>query len=256
VRLTCRNQAVSKGEKMSCRILLADRHELVRAGLKAVLESEPDLTVCGESGDGIDTIRLAVRSKPDIIIADPWLPGANGLVLTRRILERRPSQKILIFGTVDSNEAVRGLLQAGVKGVVLKTDGVEDILDAIRALQMDRTYFTSAIESVILREYLRPVPQTPPKHPAASLTLREQEVAQLLAEGRVTKEVGEILGTSVKTAATHRSNLMRKIGVHNLAQMTLYAISHHLIEAPTFQILAKVVELKPAETQSAHKAAA
>ena len=241
---------------MSCRILLADDHELVRSGLKAVLESEPDLTVCGESGDGIDTIRLAAQSKPDIIIADPWLPGANGVILTRRILESRPSPTVLMFGTLDSNEPVRDLLQAGVKGVVLKTDGVEDILDAIRALRMDRTYFTSAIESVILREYLGLVPQTAPEQPAASLTLREQEVAQLLAEGRVTKEIGEILGTSVKTAATHRSNLMRKIGVHNLAQMTLYAISHHLIEAPTFQILAKVVELKQPETQSAHKAAA
>src|SRR4029079_2320992 len=133
--------------KMSCRILLADDHELVRSGLRAVLESEPDLTVCGESGDGIDTIRLAARSKPDIIIADPWLPGANGVILTRRILDNRPSQKVLIFGTIDSNEPVRDLLQAGVKGVVLKTDGVEDILDAIRALRMDRTYFTSAIES-------------------------------------------------------------------------------------------------------------
>jgi DNA-binding NarL/FixJ family response regulator len=241
---------------MGCRILLADDHELVRSGLKTVLESEPDLTVCGESGDGIDTIRLAARSKPDIIIADPWLPGANGVILTRRILESRPHQRVLIFGTFDSNEPIRDLLQAGVKGVVLKTQGVEDILDAIRALRMDRTYFTSAIESVILREYLGLLPKTAPEQRAASLTLRELEVAQLLAEGKVTKEIGELLGTSVKTAATHRSNLMRKIGVHNLAQMTLYAISHHLIEAPTFQILAKVVELKPPETQREHKAAA
>jgi DNA-binding NarL/FixJ family response regulator len=194
--------------------------------------------------------------KPDIIIADPWLPGANGAILTRRILERRPNQKVLIFGTLDSNAPVRDLLQAGVKGVVLKTDAVADVLEAIRALQKDRTYFTSSIESVILREYLGLVPQGAAAQPAPCLTLRELEVAQLLAEGRVTKEIGGILGTSVKTAATHRSNLMRKIGVHNLAEMTLYAVSHHLIEAPTFQILAKVVELRRPESQTAAKAAA
>jgi DNA-binding NarL/FixJ family response regulator len=194
--------------------------------------------------------------KPDIIIADPWLPRANGVILTRRILERRPHQRILIFGTLDSNAPVRDLLQAGVKGVVLKTDGVADILEAIRALQTGRTYFTSSIESVILGEYLGLVPRAAPEQPATYLTLREQEVVQLLAEGRVTKEIGEILGTSVKTAATHRSNLMRKIGVHNVAQITLYAISHHLIEAPSFQIRAKVIELKQPEIQSTAKAAA
>jgi DNA-binding NarL/FixJ family response regulator len=241
---------------MSCRILLADDHELVRSGLKAVLQSESDLAICGESGDGMDTILQAARLKPDIIIADPWLPGANGVILTRRILERRPKQKVLIFGTLDSNAPVRDLLQAGVQGVVLKTDAVADILEAIRALQMDRTYFTSSIESAILREYLGLVPRRAPEQLVTCLTLRELEVAQLLAEGRVTKEIGEILGTSVKTAATHRSNLMRKIGVHNLAEMTLYAISHHLIEAPTFQILAKVVELRQPESQTAAKAAA
>jgi len=241
---------------MSCRILLADDHELVRSGLKAVIQSQSDLTICGESDDGIDTIRQAARMKPDIIIADPWLPGANGVILTRRILQHRPKQKILIFATLDSNGPVRDLLQAGVKGVVLKSDGVADILEAIRALQMDRTYFTSSIESVILREYLELVPQAAPEQPATCLTLRELEVAQLLAEGRVTKEIGAILGTSVKTAATHRSNLMRKIGAHNLAQMTLYAVSHHLIDAPIFQILAKVVEFKQPESQTAAKAAA
>src|SRR6266404_6241483 len=175
---------------MSCRILLADDHELVRAGLKAVLQSESDLTICGESVDGIDTVGQAARLKPDIIIADPWLPGANGAILTRRILERRPNQKVLIFGTLDSNAPVRDLLQAGVKGVVLKTDAVADVLEAIRALQKDRTYFTSSIESVILREYLGLVPQEAAAQPAPCLTLRELEVAQLIAEGRVTKEIG------------------------------------------------------------------
>jgi DNA-binding NarL/FixJ family response regulator len=241
---------------MSCRILLADDHELVRSGLKTVLRSESDITICGESDDGRDTIRQSALLRPDIIIADPWLPRANGVILTRRILERNPEQKILIFGALDSDATVRALLRSGVQGVVLKTDPTADLVEAIKSLRMDRTYFTSSIESVILRGYLQLVPMASPEQPANRLTLREQEVAQLLAEGRVTKEIGVILGTSVKTAGTHRSNLMRKIGVHNLAEMTLYAISHNLIEVPTYQILAKVVELKPAASQSAAKAAA
>jgi DNA-binding NarL/FixJ family response regulator len=243
---------------MSCRILLADDHEVVRSGLRTVLRLESDVTICGESADGMDAIRQANQLRPDIIIADPWLPGANGIVLTRRILESHPEQKILIFGTFDSDATVRDLLRVGVKGVVLKADPVADILGAINALRRDRTYFTSSIESVILHEYLQPVvPPASDEWLDTSLTVREQEVTQLLAEGRVTKEIGTMLGISFRTAATHRSNLMRKLGVHNIAEVTLYAASHHLIEVPIFNTLARVIEIrKRAGQSSAAKAAA
>jgi DNA-binding NarL/FixJ family response regulator len=241
---------------MSCRILLADDHEVVRSGLKAVLQSESDVTICGESEDGTDTIWQANQLKPDIIIADPWLPGANGVVLTQRVLQRRPQQQILIFGTFDSDATVRDLLRVGVKGVVLKTDPVSDIVDAINALRRGRAYFTSSIESVILHGYLQLSTFPSAEQPDMCLTLREQEVAQMLAEGRVTKEIASILGVTTKTAATHRSNLMRKLGVRNIVETTLYAISHHLIEVPTFRPLAEVIELRQGTTQRAAKAAA
>jgi DNA-binding NarL/FixJ family response regulator len=242
---------------MSCRILLADDHDVVRSGLRAVLRFESDITICGEAADGMDAIRQASQLRPDIIIADPWLPGANGIVLTRQILERCPKQKILIFGTFESDSTVRDLLRAGVKGVVLKADPAADILSAISALRRDRTYFTSSIESVILHKYLRPAVSMPSAEGLETpLTLREQEVAQLLAEGRVTKEIGAMLGISHRTAATHRSNLMRKAGVHNVAEMTLYAISHRLIEVPVFKPVAEVIELRRQDVRSAAKAAA
>jgi DNA-binding NarL/FixJ family response regulator len=242
---------------MSCRILLADDHEVVRSGLKAVLRFERDITICGEASDGMDAIRQANQLRPDIIIADPWLPGANGIVLTAQILERCPKQKILIFGTFESASTLRDLLLAGVKGVVLKTDPAADILGAISALRRDRTYFTSSIESVILHDYLRPAASVPSAEALESpLTLREQEVAQLLAEGRATKEIGTMLGISHKTAATHRSNLMRKAGVHNVAEITRYAISHRLIEVPVFRPVAEVIELRRPDGRKAAKAAA
>ena len=243
-------------KEMSCRILLADDHDVVRSGLKAVLSAESGVTICGESQDGMDTIQQAKQLKPDIIVADPWLPRANGVLLTRRILEQYPRQKILIFGTFESGANIRDLLNAGVRGVVLKSDPISDLTDAIAALRNDRTYFTSSFQSVILHEYLQPVPLASTEPSDTSLTMREQEVAQLLAEGSVTKEMATVLGISVKTAATHRMNLMRKLRVHNLAEMTLYAIAHHLIEVPKFQVLAEVIELRQGTNQKVAKAAA
>jgi DNA-binding NarL/FixJ family response regulator len=242
---------------MSCRILLVDDHEVVRSGLRAVLRSLTDVTICGESADGLDAIKSAHQLRPHIVIADPWLPGANGVILTRRILERHPDQRVLIFGLFESDTSVRNLLRAGIKGLVLKTDPAADILDAVEALQRNRMYFTSSVESAILGGYLHAaVPSVVPEQRSISLTLREQEVVQLLVEGRVTKEIGTIFGITFRTAATHRSNLMRKLGVHNIAEMTLYAISHHMIEVPKFRLLADVTEISRRAPESAARAAA
>jgi DNA-binding NarL/FixJ family response regulator len=242
---------------MDCRILLVDDHEVVRSGLRAMLQSLDNVTICGESANGLDAIQRAHQLRPHIIIADPWLPGANGVILTRRILERHPDQRVLIFGLFESDSSVRSLLRAGIKGLVLKTDPAADILGAIEALQRNRTYFTSSVESAILGGYLHTaVPSVVPDQRSISLTLREQEVVQLLAEGRVTKEIGTIFGISFRTAATHRSNVMRKLGVHNIAEVTLYAISHHMIDAPTFRVLADVAEISRPALESAARAAA
>jgi len=228
---------------MSCRILIADAEALVRLGMKAVFQSVKDVVVCGEATNGIDAIRKAHQLNPDIIVADPWLPGANGVILTRRTLEQHPKQKVLIFGDLVPEVMVSQLFRAGAKGLLLKTDPAVDLIDAIQALRQDRLYFTPSVEEAILGQYLRsdapPVECTPTTN---HLTLREQEVAQLLAEGKASKEVGDILGISFRTAATHRSNLMRKLSVHNSAELTLYAAAHQLIQVPRLSVLADVIE--------------
>jgi len=217
---------------MSCRILLVDEHEVTRIGLKALLSPVKSVTVCGESGDGLDAIRKAHELKPDIIILDHCISKANGSIVTRRVLKEHPEQKVLIFGVIESKNTIRDLLQAGIKGFVSKTDPEMDILCAIDALQQNRTYFTSYVEKLILDEYLHPRMTT--SETQHFLSLREQEVLQLLAEGTVTKDVAAALGISAKTAETHRSNIMRKLGVHNLAQVTVYAVAHHILKVPIY----------------------
>lgn len=244
---------------MSCRILIADDHELVRCGLKAVLQPLTDVVVCGEAVDGMDAIEKAQQLKPDIIIMDIGMRRANGAIAAQRILERNRQQKVLIFGVIKSEEAIRYLLRAGIQGVVSKNDPASDILNAVEALRRDRVYFTARVEEMILSKYFHtqngPVHDQKPCSP--TLSLREQEVIQLLAEGDTTRRVAATLGISHKTAATHRSNLMRKLHIHNLAEVTLYAISHNIVEAAVVETLGNVQEFpsRPAQRFVAKAAA-
>jgi DNA-binding NarL/FixJ family response regulator len=224
--------------------LLADDQGLVRLGIRAVFQALDDIVVCGEATNGIDAIRKAHELRPDMIIADPWLPGANGVILTKRVLKRHPRQRVLIFADRPPDPMVYQLLCAGVKGLVLKTDPIADLIEATEAFRQDRVYFSRSVAAAIIGNYMcadcRAVEYTLTKH---RLTLREQEVAQLLAEGKASKEVGDILGISYRTAKTHRSNLMRKLSIHNCAALTLYAATHLLIKDPRFTVLANVVKL-------------
>lgn len=242
---------------MNWRILLADAEVWVRLGIGEVVRALANVTICGESSDGRDAIRQANKLRPDIIIADPWLPGANGIVFSRRVLEQNPVQKILMFGLFDSSKTVRELLEAGIKGFVLKTDPVADLLDAVKALQRDQSYFTSSIQTAILNGYLTEDRfAAEPAFNGDSLTLREKEILQLLIEGRPSKEIGDMLGISFRTAATHRTNLMRKLRLHNIAQLTLYAISHQHIWVPAFRPRAEIIQMRKPELGKTAKAAA
>lgn len=240
------------------KILLVDSDPLVRLGLKSVLQPLKSVTVCGESSNGISGIKKSDELKPDVVISEFRLPGADGAILTRRILKMHPEQKILIFDCVESEAVIRKLLLAGIEGLVSKADPLSELVNALDAFENNRTYFTTAVENAMISEFLQPLP--PNAGPICShLTLREQEVAQLLAEGKVTKEIGSILGTTTSTAATHRTNVMRKLGAHNLAQMTMKAISEGIIEVPRFTIDPKVImgsRTHSAAGQSVAKAAA
>jgi DNA-binding NarL/FixJ family response regulator len=224
------------------RILLVDSDDVARCGLRVLLQSLKDVNICGESRDGLDAIRKAYSLRPNIIITDFRLPGANGIILTRRVLKLHPEQKVLVFASIESQVAIRALLVAGIQGLVMRNEPAEEILCALEALRNNRTYFTSIVENAIITEFLRPRTAITKLDRGQVLTLREQEVAQLLAEGKVTKEIAAILGMSFKTAATHRSNVMRKLEAHNQAQMTLKAISRGIIEVPVFKFGPRVID--------------
>lgn len=234
---------------MSWRILLADSDVCVRLGIKVALRDLPGITICGECSDGRDAIETANKLRPDMVIADPWLPAANGTIITKRILKDRPTTKILIFGSVDSSVMVRELLQAGIQALLFKTDPIADLVYSVQLLQRNQMYFTPAVQAMILDEYLNDTSSNEASSDVTDpLTLREREVMQLLCEGKQSKEVGNKLGISFRTAATHRSNLMRKLKLHNIAELTLYAISHQQLEAPKFERRAEVLEMpKPLE---------
>lgn len=214
---------------MPCRILLAHSHEIVRIGLRVILEANSRVSICGEAEDGLDAIHQAHQRRPDIVIADYNIPKANGFILSRRILRQHAGQKLLIIDVVESATVVRRLIRAGVRAIVSMSDPASAFVNAIEALQRNRPYFPRFIERLLLEQYLSPGQGVSLDIVDECLSLRQQEVVQLLAEGRSTKEVAAVLGLSTKTAETHRSAILRKLQLHNIAQLTRYAVSQHII---------------------------
>jgi len=211
------------------RILVADDHDVVRTGIRSILEREPGWQVCGEATDGHEAVELAKRLRPDIVVLDFFMPRVNGLDAARQILHDKPDQKILFMTVMDAEDTAREMLEIGARGYVLKSDAAHDLVAAINTVMRDRFYFTACVSNMVLEGYLRP--DTSAAKPVLGLTLREREIVQLLAEGYVTKEVAVMLGVSVKTIETHRSNIMRKLEIHSVAELVLYAVRNHLVQS-------------------------
>lgn len=214
------------------RILVADDHEVVRKGLAALLQSQPDWQVCGEAADGREAVDKAQQLKPDVVILDIGMPSLNGLEATRQILKTNPQARVLILTLHDSDQVVREVLNAGARGFLLKSDAARDLVAAVEALRRDKTYFTSKVATMVLEGYLKGgTPGQPIPTPGGRnrLTPREREIVQLLAEGKSTKEVAVALGLSVKTAETHRSNIMRKLQLHSVSDLVLYAVRNNIV---------------------------
>ncbi len=217
---------------MAFRILVADDHEVVRRGLCALLQAQPDWEVCGEAADGREALEKTQKLKPDVVILDIGMPSLNGLEATRQILKAMPHTKVLILTLHDSDQVVREVLNAGARGFLLKSDAARDLVAAVEALRRDKTYFTSKVAAMVLEGYLKnatPGAQTAPPQTRNRLTPREREIVQLLAEGKSTKEVAVALGLSVKTAETHRSNIMRKLELHSVSDLVLYAVRNNIV---------------------------
>jgi len=216
---------------MSFRIFVADDHEVVRHGLCALLQAQPDWEICGEAADGREALEKAQKLKPDVIILDIGMPSLNGLEATRQILKINPHTRVLILTLHDSDQVVREVLNAGARGFLLKSDAARDLVAAVEALRRDKTYFTSKVAAMVLEGFLKngsPAAMAAPPT-RGRLTPREREIVQLLAEGKSTKEVAVALGLSVKTAETHRSNIMRKLELHSVSDLVLYAVRNNIV---------------------------
>ena len=213
------------------RILIADDHEIVRQGIRALLKSHPGWEVCGEATNGREAVEMTTQLKPDIVILDIGMPNLNGLVATRQIVQTEPQVKVLILTMHESDQVVREVLEAGARGYLLKSDAGRDLTTAIEAIQHNKTFFTSKIAEMVL-ENVRRARTKPDGGIKDVLTAREREVVQLLAEGKSTKEVAVVLGLSVKTAETHRSNIMRKLDIHSVSELVLYAVRNNIVQVP------------------------
>ncbi len=217
------------------RILVADDHEVARSGIRSLLESHAGWEVCAEAKDGRDAVELAATTKPDVVLLDIGMPNLNGLEAARQISSLAPGVAILILTMHDSDNMVREVLRAGARGFLLKSDAGRDLVAAVEALQRQRTFFTTRVSQMVLdgfldRERRGEAGETETNDAADLLTAREREVIQLLAEGRTSKEVAVMLNLSVKTAETHRTNLMRKLGLHSVADLTRYAVRNRIVQ--------------------------
>lgn len=213
------------------RVLVADDHEVVRRGLRAILESHAGWEVCGEAANGRQAVELALQLTPDVVVMDINMPELNGLEATKQICKALPGTQVLILSAHDSEQLVREMLVSGARGYVLKTDAGEDLIAAVEALIAGRLFFTSSVSDFVMRGWRKPGDAESSSEMPARLSPREREVIQLLAEGRTNKEVATRLGISVKTVETHRKHIMDKLDLHSLSDLVRYAIQNGIIQA-------------------------
>jgi DNA-binding NarL/FixJ family response regulator len=211
-------------------ILIADDHDVARSGIRALLENHAGWQVCGEARDGREAVELAASLNPDLILLDIGMPNLNGLEAARQILTTSPGASILILTMHDSHQLVREVLRAGARGFLLKSDAGRDLIAAVEALEQRRTFFTTKVSQMVLSGFLNRDDLADSGDNENILTAREREVIQLLAEGKTSKEVAVTLKLSIKTAETHRTNLMRKLGLHSVADLTRYAVRNGIVQ--------------------------
>jgi DNA-binding NarL/FixJ family response regulator len=208
------------------RILVADDHEIVRKGVRNVIETHPGWEVCAEASDGQMALELALKERPDIAIVDVSLPILNGVALTRRLHKESAGIRILLFTMHDDDETVTAALAAGARGYLLKSDTESHLEAAISALGANRPYFSSSVSELLLDAAVHERRRSR----LESFTTRELEVAQLIAEGNNNKQIARRLGVSIKTVESHRAAAMRKAGVRTAAEFVRFAIKHNLIQ--------------------------
>lgn len=209
------------------RVLLADDHTLVRAGIRALLETIQGLTVVAESGDGRQALELICKHRPDVALLDIGMPGLNGLEVARRVAEESPKTRVLILSMHADESYVAQALQAGVAGYLLKDAAVAELPLALQAVSRGETYLTPAISKTVVDAFLRGKGNKP--DPLSGLTPRQREILQLIAEGHTTKEIASTLEVSVKTVETHRSQLMDRLDIRDVPGLVRFSIRVGLV---------------------------
>jgi two-component system, NarL family, response regulator NreC len=211
------------------RVLLADDHGIVRRGLHYLLERTPGFQVVGEASDGREAVKMSDELNPQVVVMDIAMPNLNGIEATAQILRKNPSIGVIILSMHSDEAYLVRALSAGAKGYLLKDSAESDLIHAVQAVSEGRPFFSPAIAETLLEDYMRRLRQHNLSDSYDLLTDREKEVLQLLAEGKSNKEVASLLDLSLYTVETHRSNLMQKLGLHNTAEIVLYAVRKRII---------------------------
>ncbi len=207
------------------RILIADDHDVVRSGVRAILEGHEGWEVVGEARDGKESIDQSLATQPDVVVLDYSLPVVNGIEATRQIRTRVPSVEVLIFTMHDTDSLVRDVLEAGARGFLLKSDARQFLISAVESLAVHKPFFTGKVSEALLETYLSKGIADP-----SALSSREKAVVQLIAEGRTNKQIADILSISTKTVETHRAAAMGKLSLDTTAALIRYAIRNKLVE--------------------------
>jgi DNA-binding NarL/FixJ family response regulator len=213
------------------RILIADDHELIRRGVRTLLEAEPGWKVVAEASDGQEALEKAKETKPEIVVLDIGMPRLSGLEAARRLKRTLPQIKVLMLTMHDSERLAWEVLNAGALGYVTKSDTARDLIIAIEALRRDKTFFTPKVDRIILDSFLDGGSSKRAKEmQGEQLTSRQREIVQLLAEGKTSKEVSALLNLSVKTVETHRANIMRRLSCHSVSDLVRYAVRNNIVQ--------------------------
>lgn len=210
------------------RILITDDHDVVRQGIKSVLELEPDFEVCGEANNGRMAIKIAQELQPNIVILDVSMPELNGIETAKEIRRKNPNTEVLIFTMHKTENLFQEAIRAGIKGFILKSDGIKILIQAVYTLAKHKPFFSSDFSDILLSNYKEKIDSTETQKDF--LTNREREIVQLIAEGKSNKEIASIISISPKTVETHRAKIMNKLSLHSTAEIVRYAIRNNLIE--------------------------
>lgn len=214
------------------KILIAEDHTLVRAGIRALLSAEPDFEVVGEVATGEDAVRMSYDTRPDVVLMDLNMPGRGGMHAIGEIKRRTPEVKVLVITMHKTDEYIQEALRSGAAGYILKESGHDELRVAIRTVVSGRVYLSPEVSERVVSNMITTGPRAAPgTTPLESLTSREREVLKLVAQGLGNKEVANLLNLSIKTVEKHRANVMHKLGLKNVAMLTAYAISNGILNA-------------------------